>query len=1075
MLKDALSRMADIFLPSVLMQGLEYEKKGFVLNIRLSEGLLKARVKDTSSHIYNVYIDLKAWPKQPACCNCPAKKNCKHAAASLFALKVKENINIKINNFPTSTSALGSDLTPIVQKDNIYEIVYLFDLTSSGLVRINLALSQRLKRHNLNKKTIFHSLAPARKQYFTQVDDEIITTLALRNNIEGWFDRLIVHTSFLLEKILLTQRAYLLEQTDSSLLFNKAPMQMHWHLNIDGTQQLIIGEKEAVLKPLFLDKLWYYDTSNKALGIVEQDNQIEHLKWLFTLPIIKLTEAASFATKITEVNENLPKPTIYENKVIQNLKPKPIIILNAKEVTSNTLSVLKEYELKDYHVTCQLAYDYAGIQITGREDFLSLFYETDDLLIEVKRDLNLEQQILADFQITLDRHTTFKTLPSSEGFKDLRLFKNAIYASDLPKLYNEMVSLFKNKGWLVHYNQSIFEEPMTLDSVEWFSEVHEHQHHFFSYHLGILIEDKQVSIIPLIAKLLPKLKNIDLEELDDDKKIILSLSNKNQLQVPLGRLKPLLRFLLQYNSAITTDKDELQITRYQLMLMYEADQAMSAVSLRWQNDSDVYQQLKKLIQNDFLKTIIVPSGLKAKLRDYQLQGLSWLQSLRRGKFGGILADDMGLGKTIQTLAHLQLEKEQGRMTQPSLIIAPTSVITNWSEEAKRFTPALKILIFHGSNRQKNFADYDLVISTYSLIQRDKDKFVKENFYYFILDEAQFIKNNRAKVTQIILQIKATYRLCLSGTPLENHLGELWSLFHFLMPGLLGDIKQFRKFFKLPIEKQSDRQRAELLMKRIRPFMLRRTKNQVAQELPEKIETTHKIELLGAQRDLYEAIRISMQQRVRSAIAELGLKRSHIVVLDALLKLRQVCCDPRLVSAPGAEIAYHSSAKLEALMTLVDNLVAENRRILIFSQFTSMLKLIEEKLINRSYDYLKLIGQTKNRLDIVNKFQEGNIPIFLISLKAGGTGLNLTQADTVIHYDPWWNPAVENQATDRSHRIGQKNTVFVYKLITLGTVEEVMVTIQNRKKQLFEGILTENLSGLSALTEEDIDQFFAPFD
>ncbi|STX51186.1 DNA helicase, SNF2/RAD54 family domain protein [Legionella busanensis] len=1075
MLKEALSRMADIFSSSVLMQGLEYEKKGFVLNIRLSEGLLKARVKDTSSHIYNVYIDLRAWPKQPACCNCPAKKNCQHAAASLFALKVKENIDIQNNNFPAGTGSLERKLTPTLQKDNTYEIVYLFDLTSNDKIRVNLALSQWLKRPNLNKKTIFHSLAPARKQYFTLIDDEIITTLALRNNIQGWFDRLIVHTSFLLEKILLTQRAYLLEQTNSLLIFNKDSVQMHWHLNVDGTQQLIMGKKEDALKPLFLDKLWYYDKSDQTFGIVEQDNQIEHLKWLFNLPLIKLSEAPSFATKIAEMNEKLPRPTIYENRIVKNLKPKPIIILDAQEVISNTLSVLNEYELKDYRVTCQLVYDYAGIQITGQEDFLSLFYETDSLLMEVKRDLNLEQQTLADFQIILDRYLSFKTLTISEEFKNLRLFKNNIYASDLPKLYNEMVSLFKSKGWLVHYNQIIFAEAMNIDSLEWFSKVDEQQHHFFSYNLGILIEGKPVSIIPLVAKLLPKLKNIDLDELEDDKKIFLSLSNKNYLQVPLGRLKPLLRFLLQYHSAITTDKDELKITRYQLMLMYEAEQAMSAVSLRWQNDNEVYQQLKKLIQNDFLETMTVPSNLKATLRDYQFHGLSWLQSLRRGKFGGILADDMGLGKTIQTLAHLQLEKEQGRMTQPSLIIAPTSVITNWSEEAKRFTPGLKVLIFHGSNRQQNFADYDLIISTYSLIQRDKDKFVKENFYYFILDEAQFIKNNRAKVTQIILQIQASYRLCLSGTPLENHLGELWSLFHFLMPGLLGDIKQFRKFFKWPIEKQSDQQRAELLMKRIRPFMLRRTKNQVAQELPEKIETTHKVELFGEQRDLYEAIRISMQQRVRSAIAQLGLKRSHIVVLDALLKLRQVCCDPRLLSVPGAEIAYHSSAKLEALMTLVDNLVAENRRILIFSQFTSMLKLIEEKLINCSYDYLKLTGQTKNRLHLVNKFQEGNTPIFLISLKAGGTGLNLTQADTVIHYDPWWNPSVENQATDRSHRIGQRNTVFVYKLITLGTVEEVIVTIQNKKKQLFEGILTENLNGLSALTEEDIDQFFAPFD
>lgn len=344
-----------------------------------------------------------------------------------------------------------------------------------------------------------------------------------------------------------------------------------------------------------------------------------------------------------------------------------------------------------------------------------------------------------------------------------------------------------------------------------------------------------------------------------------------------------------------------------------------------------------------------------------------------------------------------------------------------------------------------------------------------------MDEAQFIKNTRTKTTQIIQQLHATHRLCLTGTPLENHLGELWSLFHFLMPGLLGDAKQFRLWFRTPIEKYADLNRREVLTKRVQPFILRRTKNQVARELPPKTEMTRIIEIIGPQRDLYEAIRMSMEKKVRDAIAKQGLGKSHILLLDALLKLRQVCCDPRLLSLPEAAIAHGTSAKLETLMDLLDNLIGEGRRVLVFSQFTSMLQLIEDELHARSYDYLKLTGQTVHRQAMVEKFQEGKVPIFLISLKAGGTGLNLTRADTVIHYDPWWNPAVEDQATDRTHRIGQENPVFVYKLITSGTVEEAILGMQEKKRQLVEGVLSADPAKAMALSEEDVERFFTPLE
>lgn len=637
-------------------------------------------------------------------------------------------------------------------------------------------------------------------------------------------------------------------------------------------------------------------------------------------------------------------------------------------------------------------------------------------------------------------------------------------------------SSLKKNEWFTESNHQVVEEIIDADDAQWYSDISGEGHDFFAYQLGILVDNKPVSILPLVIELLTRIDYESLDYLPDQRLIKLPIAEGKVLHITLGRIKPLLRLLIQYGKRAGKKSQNIKINQYQLLLIQEAEQAMQAIAARWRGTERLQKQLQQLTTITTLPVVTIPIGLKATLRDYQQQGLNWLQCLRQTQFAGVLADDMGLGKTVQTLAHLQLEKEQGRLVNASLIVAPTSLVWNWYDEAQRFTPELKVLVFHGSDRHgDDFDDYDLVISTYGLIQRDKVRFLEYHFYYLILDEAQSIKNSRTKTTQIVQQLNGAHRLCLTGTPLENHLGELWSLFHFLMPGLLGDARQFRQFFRLPIEKHADLERQALLMRRILPFMLRRTKNQVARELPAKTEVTQMLELAGPQRDLYEAIRMSMEKKVREAIALQGLGKSQIVLLDALLKLRQVCCDPRLISLPDASMAHGSSIKLASLMELLDNLMEERRHVLVFSQFTSMLKLIEAELIARQYPYLQLTGQTKNRQSVVREFQDGKAPIFLISLKAGGTGLNLTRADTVIHYDPWWNPAVEDQATDRSHRIGQKNPVFVYKLITVGSVEEAILGMQQKKRQLFDGVLSSNVAENMSLTDADITEFFAPLD
>jgi len=358
----------------------------------------------------------------------------------------------------------------------------------------------------------------------------------------------------------------------------------------------------------------------------------------------------------------------------------------------------------------------------------------------------------------------------------------------------------------------------------------------------------------------------------------------------------------------------------------------------------------------------------------------------------------------------------------------------------------------------------VILTTYPLLWRDAGELMRYSYHLLILDEAQTVKNAQSRGAEAVRRIDTRHRLCLTGTPLENHLGELWSQFDFLLPGFLGGGRQFTRHWRTPIEKQNDSRRRDLLARRIRPFILRRKKEDVAQELPPKTIIVRNVELEGGQRDLYETVRAAMDVKVRDEIASRGFSRSQIVILDALLKLRQVCCDPRLVKA-GSARKVKERAKLDLLMAMLPELVDEGRRILVFSQFTSMLALIEHELANIGLDYALLTGDTGDRETPISRFQAGEVPIFLISLKAGGVGLNLTAADTVIHYDPWWNPAVENQATDRAHRLGQDKPV--------GSIEEKILALQERKAELAAGILSEDRGVELKFGTDDLAALFEP--
>lgn len=579
----------------------------------------------------------------------------------------------------------------------------------------------------------------------------------------------------------------------------------------------------------------------------------------------------------------------------------------------------------------------------------------------------------------------------------------------------------------------------------------------------------------------------DGERVDLDKVFACLFSNKNFLELDSGEFvkipsATLLGLLKTIGQGEGTERPLYQA----LSVLHALDTHEIEVNC----DSGFDEFINKIHHFQELENLEVPKTFKGTLRAYQEQGCNWLGFLREYGLAGILADDMGLGKTIQALAlllhHYKGSNGKGPgKRHPSLVVAPTSVVYNWLSESKKFTPALSTDLYLGRDRNELLAKLlrdkgkkpDVIFTTYGIIRRDYEELQKIQFEYLILDEAQNIKNPESVGAIASKSLKAFHRIALSGTPVENRLKELWSLFDFLMPTFLGSYKDFNEIYERPIEAGLDGA-GQRLRKIVNPFILRRLKSQVEKDLPERTDIVHLCELDEDQRSIYLDVLDECRQTVFSEIASKGIGRSHISVLHALLRLRQVCCDPRLLKSTPEDKEIPQdvpSAKLETLVHLVKDIIEGDHKILVFSQFVKMLSLVRKEFEKDGIKYEYIDGQTpaKARLEKVNQFNDDpDIPVFLISLKAGGTGLNLTGADYVIHYDPWWNPAVENQATDRAHRIGQTRHVFNYKLITRGTVEEKILGLQKKKKELAELVIGGDDSVAKELTQEDLEFLFS---
>ena len=869
-----------------------------------------------------------------------------------------------------------------------------------------------------------------------------------------------------LEKIVATGRCYFKNTAGRPLTWGAArPGKAGWITEIDLRQSTTITV-EPPAEAFVGSPMIYVDMAENTIGPIRLDVSANVARKWLSAPSVEPRFHKAMAS-FSAAMQLPPPPPIPEAKTISGLSQATLTLHSALWRAAASFSNENDADVNDFVHWGVVHFTYGPIRVASDVQDKTLDTFIDGQRYFIRRDIPLERRRLEQLKASQLRlkdqravvipHTYAVSYVWTLDQNNLQAWQ-AWMAGPMKQL--------EETGWVIEYDVSCKLRRAEIE--DWFmdtSSAPDSDNDWFNVDLGIVVDNARISLVPLLRKIFAARGEQSRERF---------LKEPMEIQLPDGRY-------------VRLEPERLERIRDLLMELFDANDTgpLRADRLRaaqfagvdgWQWSGS--QQVRDLIQR--IRTASStptepPPGLAATLRPYQQHGLTWLQFLRDCNLSGVLADDMGLGKTVQTLAHLLCEKQAGRLDRPALVVAPTSLMGNWRQETQRFAPDLRVLILHGTGRKEHFeqlSQYDLVVTSFQLLARDEEFLIKQPYHLVILDEAQMVKNPNTQYAQAARKLVTRHRLALTGTPMENHLGELWAIFDFLMPGFLGNNRQFRQLYRDPIEKLGDSSRRKALAQRIAPLVLRRRKSEVALELPPKNEMVQEIEISGAQRDLYESIRVTMESHVREQIANMGLARSHIFILEALLKLRQVCCDPRLLKLPSAR-KVNQSAKLDWLTQTLPSMIEDGRKILLFSQFTSMLDLIEEKLGELKIAFVRLTGDTRDRDTPVRSFQRGEVPLFLISLKAGGTGLNLTAADTVIHYDPWWNPAVENQATDRAHRIGQDKTVFVYKLITQGTVEEKIQALQQRKRELVAGLLDDTGQTPLKLGDEELKALFAP--
>ncbi|SFH37229.1 DEAD/DEAH box helicase [Pseudomonas sp. NFACC45] len=1072
-----------------LARGFDYAEEERVRILQVDGRSVHAECEGAEANVYQQVIKLiryQGYDEVRYECSCPVGGDCKHCVAAMFHLtwneqalqagSGSEHLSRDLEAWIEHIPAQGSDSTATANNSDV-RLFYKLKSTEAGRWGLELFKGRQLNDGSLRDLKAFYQLGDMLirlPNYMSDIDQQIGRLLISSQHFHGQMNSYPLqgrNGTDVLALALQSSRLYFeLDPPQPLSAGAQKPAQFTWAEQPNGNyrpQWQSADQPPGKILPL--EPLHYLDVSRRELGRLTYEMDDKLACHLCLAPEIPARQAVLFSHRLNAVDRPIPAPKKLSERIIDDVEPRAVLKLGSELNLRHWKSVPEHRAALTFLYDGHVADDKETTQV-------SVLSGTETLRIRRKPDV--EQ--------------AFRNVLRKAGFKKASRKSLALEGSA-----GEMFQMPDDAAWLAFMDKGLPQ----LRAAHWQIDMEDGFHfdlqpveqlyadieespgqEWFDLQLGVVVNGKRHSLLPILLHLLrsnPEMMDPGtLDQRSDEQLLLVDLNSGKflagpgvKVALPYGRVKPLMATLGELYMKEHRG-DSLRLSAFDAARL----NTLEGVPLVWQGGERLRAFAKRLHESTHVH-VPAPEGLKAMLRPYQLEGLNWMQTLRELEVGGILGDDMGLGKTLQTLAHLLCEKQAGRLDVPALAVMPTSLIPNWLDEAARFTPQLKVVALHGAARQKDFASltqYDLILTTYALLPRDLEVLKPQAWSVLILDEAQNIKNPTSKTAQAARELNARQRLCLSGTPLENHLGELWSLFHFLLPGWLGDSKSFNRDYRTPIEKHGNSERMRHLTARIKPFLLRRKKEQVATELPPKTEIVHWVDLSDGQRDVYETVRVAMDKKVRDEIARSGVARSQIIILDALLKLRQVCCDLRLLNtAQTAKALRSGSGKLVSLMEMLEELLSEGRKILLFSQFTSMLALIEEELQKRSFDYSLLTGSTTDRRTPVRDFQSGKVSLFLISLKAGGTGLNLTAADTVIHFDPWWNPAVENQATDRAYRIGQNKPVFVYKLIARGTVEEKMQALQQDKAALAGSVLDGGMTGGLGLEQSDIEALFAP--
>jgi superfamily II DNA or RNA helicase len=1084
-------------------KALAYHRQGRVSGIEISGDFttIGAAVRGSGREIYAVHIELFRKGSTlfdiEGACSCPVGYNCKHIAATLLeALAIDAGKAVAVPTPPGRLSpppmavdpapaglppeisawldrigktARGDDYPPDVNQRLLYllkpgvagqRMPYL----SLTLLSVRLLKSGVLSDvdSTVNLQNFHPDRAP---KFYRDADIEIILALIRQRAGFESYAGPTVRATEVVQQMVATGRAYWLDRKG-------APLQ--WGDSRDGRVEWRLVGKAEVRPFLIVDGMQamnaeppiYVDETADVIGPVDAGLPARSAHHLLAAPAIAPGQVAMVANRLGMAlpgirPDLLPVPPEPAPRIAEN--PVPVLRLGLAR------SATYQWRLPDLVPTAQLSFRYGPAELGPFEKQTQIDAFHDGRLYTIERRPAREKEAFRQLAACglVEATHIYPHLATANrddfGFADPEDWLDFLHV-DAALLTDQgfEIQIATNFPYRLAKSSGVFDAEIDGSGIDW-----------FELGLGIEIDGERHDLAPVLAEMV-RAPGFDPDQIaslaEGEEHLYLSLGDGRRLPVVAARFVPLLLALhsINLNGMTFTDARRIRLSRAEIMPLLGPE--MEDFGVR---GADSLRRLAGLLHSRGLAEPLLPEGFGAVLRPYQAQGVAWLDLLRESGLGGILADDMGLGKTVQILALLALEKARGDPANPVLIVAPTSLMSNWLNEARKFAPGLKILLLHGSARKEAFGtigDHDVVLTTYPLIARDHAVLLARYWHMAILDEAQTIKNPNAATTRWLSGIKAKHRFCLTGTPMENHLGELWSLMSFANPGYLGDRTTFARNWRTPIEKRGEAARSAALAQRVRPFLLRRTKAEVATELPPKTEIVETILLEGKQRDLYDSVRLAMSQKVREAISERGLGKSHIIVLEALLKLRQACCDPRLLKLDdGIE---RPSAKLERLLEMVSELLSEGRKIIVFSQFTSMLDLVRTRFDQAQIRYSLLTGKTKDRPGAIDRFQSGASDVFLISLKAGGVGLNLTTADTVVIFDPWWNPAVEEQAIDRAYRIGQDKAVFVYRLVAAGTIEEKMDELKARKRALADSLFDRDGQIGAALTEEDVAALFA---